>query len=101
MGSERMWLRHFAHKAKTKTFRDYEARYFRFEAKDVVELCNDHHEEIHQIYIGIINIWCQNKRDKPLWKYSWKEAEELMSELRKVCKKWLKSTSPGVKKRRR
>ena len=98
-GSERMWLRHFAHKHRTSRFKIFSERYESFHPDDCVEICDEHHEEIHSIYIGIIRVWAQNN-GKSFWQYSWKEAEELMAELRKVCDKWLTTKTPGLKRSR-
>lgn len=99
-GSERMWLRHFGHKRRTARFKTFVERYESFLPSDCVEICNEHHEEIHSIYIGIIQVWMRNKKSKPLWSYTWKEAEEMMAELRKVCEKWLTAKTPGLPARR-
>lgn len=91
-----MWVKHFVHKFVTSRYKEFRTRYFEFRDSDCVELCRPHHEEIHQIYFGIIETYLGNKKQKPFWQWNWNEAEELMIALRETCDKWLKTKTPGA-----
>lgn len=100
-GCERMWLRHFAHRRRTKRYRDFRARYHEFHRDDCVELCAAHHTEIHQLYLTLIRNAIVRGDYKPLRRWTWEEAEDLMGRLRKRCDKWLKVETPGHRRTRR
>ena len=69
-------------------------RYYLFLEEDIVILCADHHAEIHKIYDKIIQ---QHKKrlKKPLYRYTWREANDLMAKLEQACSEWLAIETPG------
>lgn len=90
-----MWVRHFAHKRRRPTYRRYALRYAEFHPQDVVAICSWHHEEIHLLYLSIIN----KHRDRnlvPLRDWTWEQAHALIDELVDFCDRWLKKDTPGV-----
>lgn len=57
-----------------------------------------HHAEIHAIYDSII-LQDISALGKPLYKYSWREAEALMDKLEAACRKWELDDTPGINSR--
>lgn len=88
-GCEKMWLRHFKHKSRTKKFQEHESRYWEFRPEDVVKLCDECHLKIHRIYLRIINRWCSKHGKLSTW--SWHLANGLMKALRNRCDVWLRN----------
>lgn len=90
-----MWLVHFRKHRKHRSavvrarYYAFEARYYEFRREDCVELCEDHHTKVHAFYIEIIRVRAA-KRGKPCHKWSWKQAEALMNELRQAFDRWMK-----------
>lgn len=74
---------------------DFCYRYHLFLPEDTVEICTDHHAEIHRIYDDIIQVDIR-RVGRPLSKYSWSQAETLMKKLRAACQRWLKIQTPGI-----
>jgi hypothetical protein len=87
-GCEAMWLRWFSHRRRTQRYKDYEARYNRFEERDIIRLCKNCHRTIHNLYFVIIGHWALESGES-LHDWSWADAEKLMAHLRKVCDEWL------------
>lgn len=83
-----MWLRWFAHKHKTDRYKEYKARYERFEERDIVRLCRRCHQAIHNIYFVTIGHWAKGS-NMSLQDWSWRDAERLMKHLKRICKEWL------------
>lgn len=82
-----MWLRHFAHLKNTREYKNFKLRYEKFRKVDCVELCSEHHAEIHEFYLSEILEWAQEHGACRTW--SWRRAELLMTTLRKLCDDWL------------
>lgn len=97
MGSERMWLRHFKARSRSKRYRDFRVRYESFLDTDICWICPPHHEEVHQIYFNLMFASIKAKGYKKLSQWSWEEAEALMEANRKACREWLAKETPGVK----
>lgn len=89
-----MWMRHFKHKKKSQTFQGFKAVYKMFRKDDVVDLCINHHEEIHQLYLPVIREWAAQRG--PCKDWTWQQAYELIAFLRVCCDNWLKVETPGV-----
>lgn len=87
-------------KYREQTYKDFVARYYKFLPEDVVDLCAEHHLEIHVLYDKIIQQDLQLTKKK-LRDYSWAEAESLMSKLGRRCGVWLKTETRGQKTGRR
>lgn len=90
-----MWLRHFKHKRKRPRFRKFQERYYAFLAADVVALCSWHHEEISHLNYLVIARRMRQAGMKPAREWSWRQADELIQELRTHCDQWLKRVTPG------
>jgi hypothetical protein len=86
-GCEKMWLRHFAYRKGSKTFDEFEKRYWAFLPHDVVLLCDECHLKIHAIYFRIICRWA-TKHGK-LSRWSWVKAHQLMNALQNRCNLWI------------
>lgn len=95
-GSQHMWLRHFADRHRTKKFREFKARYWMFHKEDVTIICAGHHEEIHRRYEAVIDLHFQRSKNKPLYQWTWDEAEQLIKALVAHCDEWLKLETPPV-----
>lgn len=79
----------------SKQKRAWIERYWKFNPRDIVDLCANHHAEIHLIYDRVI--MNDNKlRAKRLDNYTFREAMALRSKLRKVCDRWLERETRGV-----
>lgn len=91
-----MWLGVWAsERGGDPEFRELVERYNAFLPEDVVIICNSHHAEIHIIYDRIIREH-KHYTGKPLYKYSWTEANELMDLLEGACDTWLGEETPGA-----
>lgn len=75
-------------------------RYKSFNPIDWVEICQEHHEEAHHLYGTIIMRAIRRNGYLPIHKWTWKQAEVLMQELRVYCAAWLLRTTPGMKLRK-
>ena len=98
MGCERMWLRHFAKRCRSKRYKAFKARYESFHPQDIRPLCETCHIKIHRVYLRVIRVWMErdyrkrlNKKRpaRPLSDWSWEEAEELISALRQRGHRWI------------
>lgn len=90
-----MWLGIWASVRKGEP--DYLAfieRYNQFLEEDVVYICEHHHAEIHVLYDDVIR---EHKKHtgKPLYKYTWTEANDLMDKLEEACILWLSKETAG------
>lgn len=75
---------------------EIERRYHEFRPEDVRLICNWHHGEIHLLYDIELDKWIKKLNNKPLNKYSWTEAQNLMTRFEKVFNIWIKKVTPGV-----
>lgn len=94
-GCEAMWLKHFLPQRTTKRYREFRERYYSFHKRDCIPICSWHHEEIHQLYLPIINEHIEQRGHPSIWK--WHHARKLIAELRRYCDAWLKLETPGRK----
>lgn len=93
---EAMWLGIWASRRKGEPeWKEFVDRYWQFLEEDIEVICVSHHAEIHVIYDEIIKSDL-GMRSKPLSKYTWDEAHELMTKLDKACHKWIKNDTPGI-----
>lgn len=90
-GGEHRYLRIMSHKARTKEYKEFAARYYLFHPDDVVELCADHHEEIHVLYAEKITSSHAYIRLR-----GWDHVRLLVNQARKLCDEWLLKETPGV-----
>lgn len=98
-----MWVRAFEpDRGHTAKYFKFAQRYLSFHHEDCIEVCGDHHEEIHTIYWNKIDLWIMQSQKlyKPFEHWSWRDAESLMKHLRKVCDEWATKPTPGIKSRR-
>lgn len=84
-----MWLEHFKHKARTKLYRAFKARYESFNEKDIARLCADCHSRIHTLYLQQIQRMVAEGGYRKLSEWSWEEARGMMKTLRKVGLMWI------------
>lgn len=98
-----MWVRYFQHRKDEAVYQDFVTRYHQFIQCCLVQVCGDHHEEIHELYWKEIYRWIDTH--KPYhgdWFEEWTydEANRLMDHLRGVCDDWIKRPTPGRKRRK-
>lgn len=91
-----MWLRAFARLAKSKRYKAFLKRYREFHEEDTVELCENHHEEIHFLYGAVIMREIRKRKMRKIKTYTWSEAEAVMKVLRDYCDKWVKKETAGM-----
>lgn len=96
MGCETMWLKVFKKRKRQKRYKALEREYHRFLAKRVCEICENHHEEIHEIYNQLIAQEVRKAGYRPTSAWTWTEAEALMKLLRRYCNSWLRKETPGL-----
>lgn len=70
-------------------------RYEMFHPEDVVKICEDHHAEIHKLYMPIIRRYLRRAR-KSVEELSWGEVDDLRRELIDYCDRWLKRETRGA-----
>ena len=88
-----MWLRHFLRKRRQKTFRQFKKRYYEFRNEDCVDICEQHHTEIHTLYFARISRVVRLRGHVPCSRWTWEQANALMAELRTLCNEWLAKPS--------
>lgn len=100
--SERMWLRHFKHKYRTNKYKAFKQRYTNFLAQDVVPLCEDHHEEVHEYYEREQGKFLAENPElfRKFSTWEWKDAERLMDCFSRVFNSWIGVETPGSSSRR-
>jgi hypothetical protein len=104
-GCEAMFVRHLREtRGGQLRYRAFVQRYFMFHPEDVVKICEDHHAEIHKLYMPIIRRYLRRVR-KGINDLSWDEVDALRSELIEYCDRWLTRETRGAswadRKRRR
>lgn len=92
---EALWLGAWAHRGVEPKWIAFVERYYEFREEDCVKICLPHHAEIHALYDEIIADDVA-RTGIPLYLYSWKQGEILMTRLRTACDLWLQSPSPGL-----
>ena len=91
-----MWLGVWAGRRRGEPrWIEFVKRYWSFHRDDVRYLCANHHAEIHSIYDDII-AEDRAKVGKPLYDYSWKQAEALMDKLEAAFNVWIRLESRGI-----
>lgn len=75
-------------------YRSFVDRYYEFREEDIVDVCESHHAEIHEIYDKIIQRDLR-RTGVPLRNYTWTMAENLMERLITRCNQWLDEETPG------
>lgn len=92
-------MRHFRLWGGRK-YRNFVRRYLEFRSEDCVDVCGDHHEEIHFIiYEGDAEWMGSNGCIKAFGSFSWKEAQALIEFRRTITDAWLQVKTPGRKER--
>ena len=91
-----MFLRHFAARRGQMRYEDFRRRYYEYHPDDCVTICEEHHAEIHKLYLPIIDRECK-KLAKPMCRWSWGEADRLMEKLERACDRWLQTVTPGAR----
>lgn len=99
-GGEHTFVRHFALRGGKK-YRDLLRRYREFRAEDCVDVCGDHHEEIHYIIWNADAEWMGvNGCIQAFHDFSWKQAEALIEHRRTITDGWLTIKTSGMKERK-
>lgn len=93
-GSEHRYLRIMAHTNTTPEYIAFKERYYQFHPDDIVEICHDHHEEIHVLYYERIH-----DSHRAIRVAGWRRVRTLIMRAQKLCDKWLLTETPGVKTR--
>ena len=104
-GGEHTFVRHFAwmrfisqHKDR---YKELCTTYHEFRAKDIVMICGDHHEEVHNFMESFDLDWMvENDCIKAFHNFTWRQAKALMAARRQYTDQWLKRPTPGIKERR-
>ena len=95
-----MIIRAFYSKRKQKRYKALVKRYKEFRPYDTVEICENHHEEIHELYGAVIMREIKKRGFRSVRDWTWKEAEAVMEVLRAYCDAWAKRTTPGMRLRK-
>lgn len=99
-GGEHTFVRHFDRRGGRK-YRNLVRRYKEFREEDCVDVCGDHHEEIHFIIWHADAEWMgENGCIQAFAAFSWKEAEALIAHRRTITDGWLKIPTKGMKQRK-
>lgn len=104
-GGEHTFVRHFEFMLRIPSQKDRYAEFCRiyhsFRARDVANVCGDHHEEVHdKMEIFDLDWMVAKNCIKAFKRFTWKEAEALMNARRAFTNEWLKQSTPGIKHRR-
>jgi hypothetical protein len=76
-------------------------RYAMFRVEDIVNICGDHHEEIHEIYNNEMLRWQKDKKLPWFTRDTTRaQAKAFMKRCEEICNEWLKVQTPGSKARR-
>lgn len=94
-GHQFAFVKAFQSRHQQPRYRRFVERYFQYHEDDVVLVCSKHHREIHFIYDEIIQSFKHSHELEALAECSWKQAEELMSDLVSRCNQWLRRETPG------
>ena len=95
-GCEAMFVRHLRDaRGGQLRYRAFVERYNLFHPNDVVKICEDHHAEIHKLYLPIIRRFLKARR-RPIAELTWAEVDELRTELIGYCDRWLKRETRGA-----
>lgn len=87
--SQKMWLTIFRDQWFTPHYKDFAKRYYEFNEADLVRLCREHHEEVHDLYYNVVEKH-KRKLGIPLYWMTWVQAGIIMDDLEKIFHKWLK-----------
>jgi hypothetical protein len=89
-----MWIKAFKRRKKQQRYKALVRRYKSFRKKDTVELCEGHHEAIHERINIVIAAEVRKKGFRPTSTWTWQESDALMKLLRADCNEWIKTASP-------
>lgn len=89
---EWMWVK-ILERIKSPRFKSFRDRYFEFRKEDVVNICEEHHKEIHFLYNVLIQCH-KSKCGVGFNAYTWDQALDLMRLLREFCAVWLTIFTP-------
>lgn len=76
-------------------FAAFVRRYYEYRSEDIGLLCAPHHAEVHLLYDAIIRA-DRRRTGRPLARYTWPMAEQLMQKLVQAYERWLDRETPGV-----
>jgi hypothetical protein len=82
--------------SRDEDIRKFIRRYWDFNEKDIVRICDRHHAEVH-LDIDLIILEHRIKTKKMLEQYTFKEATDLVKRIQKYTDEWLTRETPGVK----
>lgn len=104
-GGERTFVTHFDwlkyNRKYVKQYMELCRRYHSFHPKDVVRICGDHHEEVHDFLEQFDLDWMvEHDCIKAYRHFTWDQAQALIAARRQFTDQWLKKQTPGMKQRR-
>lgn len=104
-GGERTFVRHFEWMVHTKgykaRYREYVRAYEAFHPSDVVYVCGNHHEEVHDRLEAFDLDWMvEHNCIKAFRNFTWDEALALIEARKAFTDAWLKEQTPGLKTRK-
>jgi hypothetical protein len=104
-GGEHTFVRHFRHMALwPEAKQDYARfclRYHAFRDEDIVYVCGDHHEEVHDGMEQFDLDWMvEHSCIHAFGAFTWDEAMDLIEARKIFTDTWLKVKTPGLKTRK-
>lgn len=104
-GGEHTFVRHFEWMLRVPKSKDRYAEFCRiyhsFRSRDTVQICGDHHEEVHDLLEAFDLDWMvENNCIKAFRNFTWDEATALIKARQAFTDAWLKERTPGIKLRR-
>jgi len=100
-GGERTFVRHLNQWTYKKEYAKLAREYYAFRPQDIVCVCGDHHEEVHdQMEQFDLDWMVENNCIKAFRHFTWEEACKLMEARRAFTNDWLLTKTPGIKSRR-
>lgn len=103
-GGERTFVKHLRHlyfSSKKEWYRALHRRYKAFVPEDLVDICGDHHEEIHNLIDRNDLDWMvENDCIQAFSRFTPEQADKLMKARQGWTDTWLKEQTPGIKTRK-
>jgi hypothetical protein len=96
---EKLFIRQFERnpaRVSNPKYGKLKRRYGRFNKKDIVHLCRDCHEVIHQNYYDYLNYYLGEKGVWNVFNLTWSQAEALMRRFYALFIKWIEQEGDFV-----
>lgn len=99
-GDEHRFIRYLSDHKRKRWVRDLTKRYHAFREEDIVRICGDHHEEIHEYLYAALKHFAQSKAlFIPIDQWPEAQVHTAIDYLRTSTALWLTQTTVGVKTR--